>query len=70
MTRLTKGQVHAGMAKTKKENCLWDDDQRGPGFRINRTGLATFFIQYRSPVTFKKIRHSIDQPWIGRSALV
>ena len=61
MSRLTKRQVDAEIAKAKKENRLWDDDPRGLGLRIKRNGSATFFIQYRSPVTFKKTRHSIDQ---------
>ena len=61
MPRLTKRKVDAEVAKSKKENRFWDDDLRGLGLRIKRNGLATFFIQYRSPVTFKKTRHSIDQ---------
>ena len=61
MSRLTKRQVDAEIAKVKKENRLWDDDPRGLGLRIKPNGSATFFIQFRSPVTFKKVRHSIGQ---------
>jgi len=61
MARLTKRQVDAEIAKATRESRLWDDDPRGLGLRIKPNGVATFFIQYRSPVTFKKVRHSIDQ---------
>lgn len=61
MSRLTKRLVDAEIAKAKREKRLWDDDPRGLGLRIKPNGFATFFIQYRSPVTFKKTRHSIDQ---------
>ena len=61
MARLTKRQVDDEISKATRESRLWDDDPRGLGLRIKPHGAATFFIQYRSPVTFKKIRHSIDQ---------
>lgn len=61
MARLTKRQIDAAITKAEKETRLWDDSPRGLGLRIKPNGSATFFIQYRSPVTFKKIRHSIDQ---------
>ncbi len=61
MARLTKRQIDAEITRAEKETRLWDDDPRGLGLRIKPNGAATFFIQYRSPVTFKKIRHSIDQ---------
>lgn len=61
MGRFKKSQIDAEIAKAKKETRLWDDDPRGLGLRIKPNGTATFFIQYRSPITLKKVRHSIDQ---------
>ena len=61
MARMTKRQIDVAIAGVEKETRLWDDDPRGLGLRIKPSGAATFFIQYRSPITFKKTRHSIDQ---------
>lgn len=61
MARLTKRKIDAAIAGATNDVRLWDDDPRGLGIRIKPTGAATFFIQYTSPVTFKKVRHSIDQ---------
>ncbi len=61
MARMTKRQVDVEIANTTTEIRLWDDEPRGLGLRIKPGGSATFFIQYRSPATFKKVRHTIDQ---------
>ncbi len=61
MARLTKRKIDAAISGATNDVRLWDDDPRGFGIRIKPTGAATFFIQYTSPVTFKKVRHSIDQ---------
>lgn len=61
MPRLSKRQVDAEISKTSTEVRLWDDDPRGLGLRIKPSGVATFFIQYTSPLTFKKTRLSIGQ---------
>ena len=61
MERLKKSQIDAAIANSKREIRLWDDDPRGLGLRVKPNGAATFFIQYRSPVTLKKVRHSINQ---------
>lgn len=61
MARLKKSLVDTEIRKAEKEKRLWDDDPRGLGLRIKLGGAATFFVQYVSPVTFKKVRHSIGQ---------
>lgn len=61
MARLSKRQLDAEIAKAASEIRLWDDDPRGLGLRVKPSGVATFFIQYSSPVTFKKTRFSIGQ---------
>ncbi|MBT4490505.1 MAG: integrase arm-type DNA-binding domain-containing protein, partial [Rhodospirillaceae bacterium] len=61
MTRLNKRKVDAEIARASKEFRLWDDDPRGLGLRIKPNGSATFFMQYQSPASFKKVRHSIGQ---------
>lgn len=61
MARLKKRQIDVALASADKEMRLWDDDPRGLGLRIKPNGTATFFIQYSSPATFKKVRYSIDQ---------
>ena len=61
MARLNKRKVDAEIARATKEFRLWDDDPRGLGLRIKPNGNATFFMQYQSPLSFKKVRHSIGQ---------
>ena len=61
VARLSKRKIDAEIAQADKDIRLWDDDPRGLGLRIKSSGTATFFIQFRSPVTFKKARHSIGQ---------
>ena len=64
MPKLSIRKIDAEIAKAKREGRearLWDDDPKGLGLRIKPTGTATFFIQYRSPDTFKKIRHTLEQ---------
>lgn len=61
MTGLTKRLIDATSSTDGKELRLWDDDPRGFGIRIKPSGVKTFFVQYRSPVTFKKSRLTIGQ---------
>jgi len=61
MVGLTKRRIDASTPKDSKEIRLWDDDPRGFGVRIKPSGVKTFFVQYRSPVTFKKVRLTIGQ---------
>ena len=61
MAGLTKRQIDASKSESGKEIRLWDDDPRGLGVRIKPSGVKTFFVQFRSPVTFKKTRLTIGQ---------
>ena len=61
MARLTKRKIDSSRTVSGKEIRLWDDDPRGLGIRIKPSGAKTFFVQYRSPVTDKKVRHTIGQ---------
>lgn len=61
MAGLTKRQIDASVSEDGKELRLWDEDPRGFGIRIKPSGVKTFFVQYRSPITFKKARHTIGQ---------
>ena len=61
MAGLTKRQIDATKPEGSKELRLWDDDPRGFGLRVKPSGVKTFFVQYRSPVTFKKVRFTIGQ---------
>ena len=61
MAGLTKRLIDASAPQDGKEIRLWDDDPRGFGIRIKPSGVKTFFVQYRSPVTFKKARLTIGQ---------
>ena len=61
MARLTKRKIDTSVSASDKEIRLWDDDPRGLGVRIKPSGAKTFFVQFRSPVTDKKVRHSIGQ---------
>ena len=61
MAGLTKRLIDASTPEDGKEIRLWDDDPRGFGVRIKPSGVKTFFVQYRSPVTFKKARLTIGQ---------
>ena len=61
MAGLTKRLIDASTPEDGKEIRLWDDDPRGFGIRIKPSGVKTFFVQYRSPVTFKKTRLTIGQ---------
>ena len=61
MAGLTKRQIDASKSESGKEIRLWDDDPRGLGIRIKPSGVKTFFVQFRSPVTFKKTRLTIGQ---------
>jgi site-specific recombinase XerD len=44
-----------------RDRRLWDDDPRGFGVRIKPSGVATFFVQYTSPITGRQVRHTITQ---------
>ena len=62
MGRLSKSSVERAIAQpADKEARFWDDNPRGLGLRIKPNGTATYFIQYKSPVTFKRVRTSIGQ---------
>lgn len=64
MSKLSIRRIDAEVSKARhegRETRLWDDDPKGLGLRIKPSGTATFFIQYRSPVTFKKVRHTLEQ---------
>jgi integrase len=61
MAGLTKRLIDASAPQDGKEIRLWDDDPRGFGIRIKPSGVKTFFVQYRSPITFKKARLTIGQ---------
>lgn len=65
MAGLTKRKIDAAIreaVRTKKEQPrLWHDDPRGLHVRIKPSGVATFFIQYESPVTGRRVRHRIAQ---------
>ena len=61
MARLTKRKIDTSVPPSDKEIRLWDDDPRGLGVRIKPSGATTFFVQFRSPVTDKKVRHTIGQ---------
>lgn len=64
MSKLTLSKVKAEISQARREgrDCrIWDDNPKGLGLRIKPSGTATYFIQYLSPVTFKKARHTIGQ---------
>ena len=64
MARLSIRKIDAEIAramKKEKEARIWDDEPKGLGLRIKPSGTATYFIQYRSPQTFKKVRHTLGQ---------
>lgn len=61
MTGLTKRKIDATAPDPSREIRLWDDNPRGFGVRIKPSGVKSFFIQYRSPVTNKKVRHTLGQ---------
>jgi integrase len=61
MASLTKRQIDTVRRTVSREIRLWDNDPRGFGARIKRTGVATFFVQYTSPVTGRKTRYTLGQ---------
>lgn len=64
MAKLSIRKIDTEIAKAKRDGReirLWDDEPKGMGLRIKPSGTATFFVQFRSPETFKKVRHTIDQ---------
>ena len=65
MAGLTLRKINA--THPDREIRIWDDNPRGLGLRIKPSGVKTFFIQYRSPTTGKKVRHAIGQ--FGRLTL-
>lgn len=67
MAKLTKRAIDSAKPLPASEFRLWCDDPRGFGLRVKSSGVKTFFVQYRSPVTGKKVRHSIGQ--YGRLSL-
>ncbi|MCZ6593278.1 MAG: Arm DNA-binding domain-containing protein, partial [Alphaproteobacteria bacterium] len=67
MAKLTKRKLDSTTPRPGQDVRLWDDDPRGFGVRIKPSGVKTFFVQYRSLVTDKKVRYSIGQ--YGRLSL-
>ena len=61
MAGLTKRLIDATKPDPKRDFRLWDDDPRGFGIRIRPSGVKSFFVQYRSPVTDQKRRFTIAQ---------
>ncbi|MPY75461.1 MAG: DUF4102 domain-containing protein [Alphaproteobacteria bacterium] len=61
MAKLTKRTIDAARRNPPRELRLWDEDPRGFGVRIKPSGVATFFVQYTSPVTGRKVRYTIGQ---------
>lgn len=61
MPRLKKRYIDAAQPIPKKIVRLWDDDPRGFGVYVKSSGVKSFFVQYRSPVTAKKRRYTIAQ---------
>jgi integrase len=61
MPRLTKRRIDATVPDPEREIRLWDDDPRGFGLRIKSSGVRTFFVQYRSPITHGRVRYTIGQ---------
>lgn len=64
MPKLSQSKIDEAISKAKRDGKdvrLWDDSPKGLGVRVKPSGTATFFVQYTSPVTFKKVRHTLDQ---------
>ena len=61
MAGLTKRLIDATKPDSKRDIRLWDDNPRGFGIRIKPSGVKSFFVQYRSPVTDQKRRFTIAQ---------
>ena len=61
MPRLKKRDIDAAQPISKRNVRLWDDDPRGFGVYVKPSGVKSFFVQYRSPVTAKKRRYTIGQ---------
>ncbi len=59
MPRLKKRDIDAAQPISKRNVRLWDDDPRGFGVYVKPSGVKSFFVQYRSPVTAKKRRYTI-----------
>jgi len=58
---LTKRRIDNTNPHPDRDIRLWDNDPRGFGVRVKSSGVKSFFIQYRSPATNKKLRHTIGQ---------
>lgn len=67
IAKLTKRMIDATKPNPRREIRIWADSPRGFGLRIKPSGVKTFFVQYRSPITGKKVRHTIGQ--YGRLSL-
>ena len=61
MSKLRKRDIEAARPLPGKNFRLWDDDPRGFGVYVKPSGVKSFFVQYRSPVTAKKRRYTIAQ---------
>ena len=61
MSGLTKRHIDTARRTAAHEMRLWDTDPRGFGVRIKATGVATFFVQYTSPIHGRKTRYTLGQ---------
>jgi len=61
MTRLTKRQIDKTISNPLREMRLWDDNPRGFGLRVKPSGVKTFFVQYTSPLTRRKVRYTLGR---------
>lgn len=61
MSGLTKRHIDDARCGARREMRLWDSDPRGFGVRVKATGVATFFVQYTSPIDGRKTRYTLGQ---------
>jgi integrase len=61
MTELTKRNLDNAIETASSETRLWDTVVPSLFARIKPSGAATFYIQYGSPLSGKKIRHKIGR---------
>jgi len=61
LTKKTVDAVIRLAMEDGKEQRAWHDSPRGLGVRVKPSGTASFFIQYTSPETGRKVRHTLGQ---------
>jgi site-specific recombinase XerD len=59
--KLTIRTISAAKPAPGKTVRLWDDDPRGFGVYVKPSGVKSFFVQYRSPLTQKKRRYTMGK---------